>query len=100
MKKHRIIDMATNLNRLLKQRELSMVMAAKKAKMNSSSLHKYCNGVIPNNILSLHRLSEVLGVSLEELVYEQGEVKDSKREGGLSIEGTYEVTFVKKQKLD
>jgi transcriptional regulator with XRE-family HTH domain len=35
--------------------------------MNKSTLHNYCNGVIPRNLMKLQELADLLGVTLSEL---------------------------------
>jgi len=66
----RDIVLESNLKRLLIRKNLSLHKASKKAQINKSSLHNYLNGVLPQGLVLLVKLSHILEVSLDELVFD------------------------------
>lgn len=84
------IKLAENLKRILSEQNRSFTSTAKQVGMNKSTLHGYCNGVIPRNLTQLKDLAEFLEVSLTDLIF--GRVNEEpKIRGGNAIEGRYEV---------
>jgi transcriptional regulator with XRE-family HTH domain len=81
-----------NLKLLMTAKNLTVTMAAKKVGMNKSTLHNYCNGVIPRNLRKIKELADLLDVSLTELLYGKDVEQISfSTKGG--IEGRYEVVI-------
>lgn len=90
MKPKREIKVGENLQRLMADRKVTVTVAARDVGMNKSTLHGYCNGVVPRNLKQLKALADYLGVSFDELIF--GGIPDStsvKQES--TIEGRYEV---------
>jgi len=86
------IKLADNLKRIMKAKHLTITSTAREVRMNKSTLHNYCNGVIPRNLLKLKELADFLDVGLSELIFESptGNVSVHAVE---SIEGRYEITI-------
>jgi transcriptional regulator with XRE-family HTH domain len=82
------INLAKNLNSLLAKHGLTLSAAATKVGMNKSTLHNYCNGVVPRNLVKIKELANLFDVSFSDLVF--GAVAEKIQEA--SIEGRYEVT--------
>jgi len=91
------IFLAENLQKLIKEQGLTPAVLAREIGMNYSTLHGYCNGVVPRNIEGLVRLSQRFNASIDDLLSVNLEKKsDSKVSGSnasSSIEGRYEVTI-------
>lgn len=68
MRQDQSIKLAGNLKKLLEERNLTLTAACRKIGMNKSTLHNYCNGVVPRNLVKLQELAALLGVSMNELV--------------------------------
>ncbi len=90
MKNGTSIKLSENLNRLMKKRKVSISQTALAVEMNKSTLHNYCNGVIPRNILSLKKLSDFFEISLNELMFGPQISPESLLRAHL-LEGTYEL---------
>jgi len=86
------IKLADNLKRIMKAKNLTITSTAREVGMNKSTLHNYCNGVIPRNLLKLKELADFLDVGLSDLIFESptGTVSVQSVE---SIEGRYEITI-------
>lgn len=96
MTEKRKISLAENLNRLLTERDWTMKSTAKKIEMSKSTLHTWCCGVLPKNLLCLVDLAELFEISLDELVL--GEKQTEKyliRK--FSIDGIYEISVRRKK---
>ena len=92
MKTAQEIRLAENLKKLMQAKRETIASTAKQVKMNKSSLHNYCNGVIPKNLMVLKALAEFFDVSLGELVF--GRPTDSTSlYSQIGIEGRFEVTI-------
>lgn len=92
------IKLAENLSRLMTKRNLTVTLAAKKIGMNKSTLHNYCNGVVPRNLPKLKELADLLEVSLTELLFgSNGETL--KADFNQGIEGRYEIIIRKVDEL-
>lgn len=85
------LKLQENLNALIGSGGITLTVAARKAKMNKSTLHNYMNGVVPRGLKSLVMLSEVLRVSPSVLLF--GNVLDEKNELSLNSfkEGRFEI---------
>jgi transcriptional regulator with XRE-family HTH domain len=92
MKAGEAITLAENLKRLMKKRHLTISQAAAGIKMNKSTLHGYCNGVIPRNVLTLRRMAEFFEISLPELLYGSQSNPQNILQAFL-LEGVYELTI-------
>ncbi len=92
------IKLAENLNRLMASQKLTVTSAARKVGMNKSTLHNYCNGVIPRNLPKIKELADLLEVSLSELIFGQdsGPANINLSDG---IEGKFEVTIRRVDRL-
>lgn len=92
MKSNGKVRLAENLNRLMKEKKIAMSTTAKKTSINRSTLHSYCNGVIPKHVITVKKLADFFGVTFEELLFgyneAQSESKPSRR-----IEGQYVITI-------
>jgi len=89
--------LSQNLQWLIKTQSLTQARVARKIGMNSSTLHGYCNGVIPRHVEGLFRLAQHFNRSLDSLLStdlskaDDLQVTDSKNLK--TIEGRYEVTI-------
>lgn len=86
------IKLAENLNRLMASQKLTVTSAARKVGMNKSTLHNYCNGVIPRNLPKIKELADLLEVSLSELIFGQ-DIETTNINLSDGIEGKFEVTI-------
>lgn len=92
MKNEQTVKLAENLERLMKSKGLTITAVATKIGMNKSTLHNYCNGVVPRNLVKIKELADLFGVSLSSLLF--GEEKQSSTEiSGSGIEGRFEVVI-------
>jgi transcriptional regulator with XRE-family HTH domain len=71
MDKKMNIHFRENLHSLMKKHELSLHQISKKTNINKSTLHNYLNGVLPQGLVALNKLSIFFNISLEELVHEK-----------------------------
>jgi transcriptional regulator with XRE-family HTH domain len=86
-----------SIKRYLKSKNLSQGKLAQSSGISPSSLHGYLNGTIPKSLLILIKLSNSLGIGLDELVF--GEKTVCQKLDGPSlweITGNYELTITKK----
>lgn len=90
MKSKHEFRLAENLKRILSEQNRSFTSTAKQVGMNKSTLHGYCNGVIPRNLAQLKALADFLDVSLTELLFGKGNEAPAMRETSL-VEGRYEL---------
>jgi len=67
------ISLAKNLKSLMDERGLSVSATAKSIGMNKTTLHNYCNGVIPRNLVALNNLAQFFGVSFSDLIFDKNE---------------------------
>lgn len=81
------IKLAENLQKVLQDRKISVTALAKQIGMNKSTLHGYCNGVVPRNLLKLHQLAAALDVPFIELVFGHRRERISSE----SLKGRYEL---------
>lgn len=63
------IKLAENLKKIMAEKKLTVTNTAKEVRMNKSTLHGYCNGVVPRNLLQLRNLAEFLDISFAELIF-------------------------------
>jgi transcriptional regulator with XRE-family HTH domain len=87
----REIKLGENLKRILSERKLSITETAKIAGMHKSTLHGYCQGVIPRNVIQLRDLADFLGMDLTELLFGNGGIQEPL--AAADIEGRYEVSI-------
>ncbi len=86
-----------SLRSYLELKNLSQSKLATASGISTSSLHGYLNGTLPKSLMILIKLSQSLGVGLDELVF--GERPIAQRVDGISlweITGQYELTITKK----
>lgn len=83
-----------NLNHLIKTKNISQAALARKVGMNKSTLHNYCNGVLPQNLIKIKELSEFLGVPMTELLFGENPETVTVQIGG-QIEGRFILTISK-----
>ncbi len=86
------IKLAENLKKIMKAKNLTITSTARKVGMNKSTLHNYCNGVIPRNLLTLKELADFLEIGLSDLIFESHSATFSVQSGE-TIEGRYEITI-------
>jgi transcriptional regulator with XRE-family HTH domain len=90
MKMDQKIKLAENLKNQMASRNLTITTVARQIGMNKSTLHNYCNGVVPRNLIKIKELADLLEISLSELVFgSNAEGLASEFEDG--IEGRFEV---------
>lgn len=68
MKKDGVATFSKKLSELIKQRGLSVSQTATRVGMNKTTLHNYCNGVVPRNLESLIKLADFFEISLDHLL--------------------------------
>jgi transcriptional regulator with XRE-family HTH domain len=83
-------ELAENLSRLMKKKKVTISQTALSVEMNKSTLHNYCNGVVPRNILSLKKLADFFDVPLSELLFGPQSNPESILRAAI-LEGTYEL---------
>lgn len=64
-------NLKNNLERLMKQRNLSTSKICRDLSMNKSTFHNYLNGVYPQGVQSLLKISDYFDITLEELMGEE-----------------------------
>lgn len=69
MKQQRAICLKDNLEELMKRHNMSLHQISKKTNINKSTLHNYLNGVLPQGLVTLSKLAQLFGISMEELLY-------------------------------
>lgn len=94
----RQINLGSALKRLLEQRDLSLHKVSIDAKINKSSLHNYLNGVMPQGLVSLIKLSQFFNLGLDELVFGSSETETNTEESDLKVltvkkDEAYEITI-------
>lgn len=63
------MKLSTNLKHFLKNEELTLSSLAKELGLPKSTIHGWINGVEPKSLLELKRLSEFIGVGLDQLCF-------------------------------
>jgi transcriptional regulator with XRE-family HTH domain len=97
MKTKQEIALAENLKRLMAEKRLTLTAVAKEVGMNKSTLHNYCNGVMPRNIVKIKELAEFLDVSLSDLLFDQTSHREQKTTNSTDdrkeefFKGTFEI---------
>jgi len=92
------IKLAENLNFLLDQKQLSLHKLATQAKINKSSLHNYANGVVPQGLTTLLKISHYFETSLDELILGTQSVRTRKHQVTIPSVEKYEITIKKLHK--
>ncbi len=92
MKNGTAIKLAENLNRLMKKRKMTISQTALVIEMNKSTLHNYCNGVAPRNVITLKKLADYFEVDLTELLFGPQAGSEPILKAPL-LEGTYELVI-------
>lgn len=94
MKNKREIRLSENLRRIMDSKRITVTSTARKVGMNKSTLHGYCNGVVPRNLRKLNELADFLEIPITELVFgSDSEFTRVNYDG--PIEGCYEVIIRK-----
>lgn len=84
------VKLAENLKKIMAEKRLTITHIAQKARINKSTLHGYCNGVVPRNLPQLRSLADFLEVPFDELLF--GRVQEeAPLESENKIEGRYEL---------
>lgn len=98
MKGDQKIKLAENLKKLMASKNMTVTSASRRIGMNKSTLHNYCNGVVPRNLLKIKELADLLEVPLDELILGPGsEPQPMTLEEG--VEGRFEIT-IKRVKME
>ena len=91
------IVIQNTLKNYLKTKNLSQGKLAMSSGISPSSLHGYLNGTLPKSLLILIKLSNSLGVGLDELVFGEKSISQRIDETALwEITGKYELTITRK----
>jgi transcriptional regulator with XRE-family HTH domain len=85
------IKLAENLKRLFEEKNLTVTRVSRLISINKSTLHNYCNGVMPRNLIKLQDLADLLGVSLSELLLGKTPEPSDSLIKGEEIEEKFEV---------
>ena len=83
------IRIRETLNRILKEKNLSISQAARQAGISKGTVHNYVNGVIPKSISNLKSLADFFEVSIVELIL--GQTASQPHAMVSEFEGRYEV---------
>lgn len=94
MEKDRKIQLADSLKRLMTERNLTVSSISRKTGINKSTIHNYCNGVVPRNLPQLKKLAELFEISLTDLIFNTEKVPNPKNKNQ-NLEGKYEVIIRK-----
>jgi transcriptional regulator with XRE-family HTH domain len=90
MKMDQRIKLAENLKSHMISRNLTITGVARQIGMNKSTLHNYCNGVVPRNLVKIKELADLFEISLSDLVFgSNGE--SLALDSNADIEGRFEV---------
>ena len=63
------IRFSENLNQLIREKHLSLNYVAKKTNINKSTLHNYLNGVLPQGLLAIIKISHFFNIPMEDLIF-------------------------------
>jgi len=63
------VKLANILNQQMMRNKISLSKLARTTGLNKSTLHNYCNGVVPSNVHSLKKIANLFGLTIDELVY-------------------------------
>ncbi|MFZ4715542.1 MAG: helix-turn-helix domain-containing protein [Bacteriovoracaceae bacterium] len=74
--KSKPMHLSKNLNEHLKKRGISLNELARQLDVPVSTVHGWLNGVEPKNIRDFKRVSDYLGISIEELCFGDGTNED------------------------
>ena len=94
--KNHNIRFSENLNKLFTDKNLSLSQVSKGTNINKSTLHNYLNGVLPQGLVPIIKISHFFDISIEELLFEIEFTKS--QQIALSYEGNYEVIIKKIKK--
>lgn len=86
------IVFADNLKKLLQQEGVSISQLSRKTNINKSTLHNYINGVLPQGLIALLRISQFFKIPIEELIFNH---EDNITKKISTYEGRYEITVRK-----
>jgi transcriptional regulator with XRE-family HTH domain len=96
MKLKKTSQFKENLIYLLKDRKISLHQLSKKTNINKSTLHNYLNGVGPQGLDAMLKLTHFFDISIEELVYGKDVKATGAKKSSLRIsEGQFEITIKK-----
>lgn len=97
MKNDRNIYLSTNLKGLIEGKNLSLHLVSSKTSINKSTLHNYINGVIPQGLVALLKLSDFFEIPLEELILTNILKRKDNNKSQLSAQGEerYEIIIKK-----
>lgn len=90
------IHFTENLNKLMAARGLTLTQTAHQLGICKSSLHNYCNGVLPTTVVTIQKIADFFKVSLDVLLYGENFESLSIQILG-EVEGEYIVTVKKRQ---
>lgn len=83
------------INQLMQREQLSLHAVAQATKVNKSSLHNYLNGVLPQGLPAMLKLSELFNVTLDELIFGVPIKKNISIQKSILQEEHYEITIKK-----
>ncbi len=75
----------------MKKKFLTTTTIAKEVGMNKSTLHNYCNGVIPRNIIAIKKLADFLEVSFSSLMF--GDSSENESSSKIECAGNCTITI-------
>ena len=64
-----VMKFSNNLNQYLKSNNLSLKELAKRLDVPPSTVHGWVNGIPPKNILTLKKIAEVFGCTIDDLCF-------------------------------
>ena len=67
------IHFSDNLKYLIDKENLSLNQLSRRTSINKSTLHNYLNGVLPQGLIALIKISHFFKIPLEELIFKKEE---------------------------
>ncbi len=97
MKPSLAISLGANLKKLLVEKDISLHQLSRKTNINKSTLHNYLNGVHPQGLDALLKLTDFFQLSLEQLLFTEDELRalSPKKPTLAFTEGHFEITIKK-----
>lgn len=93
------VKIATVMNRLMKEKKLSIKELSRLSGVPSSTLHEWLNLRIPKSPVQVKKVANVLNISLDHLLFDEQEVHKpvpiQDLMSGDSVSGVFEITIKK-----
>jgi transcriptional regulator with XRE-family HTH domain len=80
-----------NLKYLMKSRKISLIELAKSSGVPKSSIHDWTQGSSPKNLLHLKKVSDVLGLTIDELLFSDVSLINEKTSASIFPKSEHEI---------